>query len=159
MTAMPDIAAGIPHADHRGGRDLPFVTFIEGLDIQVLQADIKGGLWVVRARFLPGVTLPRHKHTGPVCALTNSGSWKYLEYPEVNVAGSYLFEPAGSIHTLHVPANNTEVTEAWFAINGANLNLNDKGDVDSVWDAKFVLEAYLGLCAQAGYPKPPVIVN
>jgi hypothetical protein len=28
--------------------------------------------------------------------VTFSGSWRYLEYPEVNTAGSYLFEPGES---------------------------------------------------------------
>ena len=37
-----------------------------------------------------------------------AGAWKYAEYPEVNRAGSYLFEPAGSIHTLTVLEDNTE---------------------------------------------------
>ena len=46
----------------------------------------------------------------------------------MNVAGSYLFEPAGSIHTLHVPDTNTEVTDVFFAIHGANLNLDDIKD-------------------------------
>ncbi len=89
--------------------------------------------------------------------MTFSGSWKYLEHPELNVAGSYLFEPAGSSHTLQVAATNTETTEAWFAIRGANLNLNAAGDVESVWDASFVRDTYLALCAQAGHSQPKVI--
>ena len=43
----------------------------------------------------------------------------------MNIAGSYLYEPAGSVHTLHVPATNTESTEVSFAIRGANLNLDE----------------------------------
>jgi len=89
--------------------------------------------------------------------VTFSGSWRYLEYLEVNTAGSYLYEPAGSQHTLHVPASNTEVTDIWFAIRGANLNLDEQGNVASVWDATFMVETYLGLCAEAGYGRPPVI--
>lgn len=149
--------ADIPSAHHRGANELPFVTFMEGLDIQLLQADVDTGLWVIRARFAAGITLPRHKHTGTVFAITTSGSWRYLEYPEVNTAGSYLFEPAGSTHTLHVPSTNTEITEVWFAIGGANLNLDENGNVDSVWDAKFILDTYIALCSQAGHPHPNLI--
>lgn len=47
----------------------------------------------------------------------------------MNIAGSYLYEPAGSVHTLHVPATNTESTEVSFAIRGANLNLDEQGNV------------------------------
>ncbi len=146
-----------PGALHRGERDLPFVTFFQGLDFQLLQANVETGLWVVRTRFQPDVTIATHRHTGEVFAITVSGSWRYLEYPEVNTAGSYLHEPAGSQHTLHVPASNTGVTDVWFAVRGANLNLDEQGNVASVWDATFMIETYLGLCAQAGHGRPPVI--
>ncbi|MBC7926931.1 MAG: 2,4'-dihydroxyacetophenone dioxygenase family protein [Bryobacteraceae bacterium] len=85
---------GIPAALHRAEKDLPFVEFQEGVDFQLLHVDVEAGTWVIRARFQPGVTIQRHKHTGEVFAFTLKGFWKYLEYPEVNVAGSYLYEPA-----------------------------------------------------------------
>ena len=69
----------------------------------------------------------------------------YLEYPEVNTAGSYLYEPAGSIHTLHVPPTNRETTGVWFAIRGANLNLDEQGNVESVWDAAFLIVSGRGV--------------
>lgn len=158
MTIASSSAASIlPPALHRGEDELPFVTFMEGLDIQLLQASVENGLWVVRTRFAPGVTLPRHKHTGEVFAVTFSGAWRYLEYPEINTAGSYLYEPAGSIHTLHTPPSNREVTDVWFAIRGANLNLDEQGNVASVWDAKYLIDVYVDLCRQAGHPRPAVI--
>ena len=147
----------IPTALHRGEDELPFVTIDEGVELQLLQVDIPNGLWVVRNRFQPGTSVQKHRHTGQVFAFTQSGSWKYAEYPEVNRAGSYLFEPAGSVHTLIVPDTNTEVTDVWFAIYGANLNLDAEGNVELVIDAQLVLDFYLGLCAGAGVPDPPVI--
>ena len=146
-----------PSALHRAQGYLPFVTFFDGLDFQLLQASVEHGLWVVRTRLKPGLTIPTHRHTGEVFAVTFSGSWRYLEYPEVNTAGSYLFEPAGSQHTLHALASNTEVTDVWFAIRGANLNLDEQGNVASVWDATFMIETYLDLCARAGHGRPAVI--
>jgi len=157
MSSMPMPKLELPTALHRAESDLPFVSLIEGLDFQLLQASVEQGLWVVRTRFAPGVTIATHRHTGEVFAVTFSGSWRYLEYPQVNTAGSYLYEPAGSQHTLHVPASNTEVTDVWFAIRGANLNLDEQGNVASVWDAGFMIETYFTLCAQAGYGRPPVI--
>jgi 2,4'-dihydroxyacetophenone dioxygenase len=148
---------GIPAALHRAEKDLPFVEYQEGVVFQLLQADVEAGLWVVRVRFQPGVTIQRHKHTGEVFAFTLKGSWNYLEYPEVNTAGSYLFEPAGSIHTLHVPASNSEVTDVWFAIRGANLNLDAAGNVESVLDAGAVLEIYRAQCEASGHAHPDVI--
>ena len=125
----------IPKALHRGESELPFVALGDGTHLQLLQVDVEAGLWVIRTRFEPGVTVPTHKHTGEVFAFTITGSWKYVEYPEVNVAGSYLYEPAGSIHTLTVPAENDGLTDVWFAIYGANLNLDADGNVESVIDA------------------------
>jgi len=148
---------GIAQALHRGENELPFVEFDPGVEMQVLQIDRASGLWVIRMRLQPGATLPTHRHGGEVFAFTLQGSWKYLEYPEVNVAGSYLYEPAGSTHTLHAPASNTEVTDVWFAIRGPNLNLDADGKVTLILDADLVLKVYLSRCRKLGLPAPNVI--
>ena len=151
--------SSIPRAMHVGEDELPFIALGDGTHLQLQQVDIEKGLWVVRTRFEPGVTIPTHKHTGEVFAVTFAGQWKYLEYPEVNRAGSFLYEPAGSIHTLTVPETNTEPTEVWFAIWGANLNLDANGNVEMVIDAQLVLNFYLAGAAAAGLPKPDVIIG
>jgi 2,4'-dihydroxyacetophenone dioxygenase len=147
----------IPKALHRGEQELPFVALGDGTHLQLLQVDVEAGLWVIRTKFEPGVVVPTHKHTGEVFAFTISGSWKYREYPEVNTAGSYLYEPAGSIHTLTVPAENDGLTDVWFAIYGANLNLDTDGNVESVIDAGLVRDSYFALCEANGHPRPDVI--
>ncbi len=147
----------IPKALHRGESDLPFVDLGDGSTLQLLQVDVEAGLWVIRTKFQPGMVVQTHKHTGEVFAFTISGSWKYKEYPEVNTAGSYLYEPAGSVHTLTVPEDNTEVTDVWFAIYGANLNLDADGNVETVIDAGTVRDFYLALCEADGHPRPNVI--
>jgi 2,4'-dihydroxyacetophenone dioxygenase len=157
MSSKPVPIPGIPAALHRGEEDIPFVKFDEGTDMQVLHVDIEGALWVIRTRIKPGTTVQRHKHTGEVFAFTIAGAWKYLEYPEINTAGSYLYEPAGSIHTLHVPEDNEGITDVWFAIRGANLNLDEEGNVESVLDAGAILETYLQLCDEQGFKRPPII--
>ena len=88
---------------------------------------------------------------------TSAGSWKYLEYPEINMAGLYLYEPAGSVHTLHFPDTNTEITDVSFVLHGANLNLDDEGNVESVLDASAALPVYCAGCRDAGLPHPNVI--
>ena len=144
---------------HRGESDLPVVALGDGTHIQVLHTDVEAGLWVIRTRFEPGVVIPTHRHTGPVHAFTIAGSWKYAEYPEVNTAGSYLFEPAGSVHTLTVPADNTDLTDVWFAIWGANLNLDAAGNVTDVLDAGTVRDGYIALCEANGFGRPDFIDN
>lgn len=157
MHAIAQTAEQHPEAHHRGRDELPYVTLMQGLEFKLLQVNMDTGLWVVQTRFAAGLTIPRHKHTGHVYAVTFSGSWQYLEYPEVKTAGSYLYEPAGSTHTLHVPASNTEPTEVWFAINGANLNLDENQNIESIWDPQFILALYLDECHKAGFPRPNVI--
>ena len=149
----------IPEAHHRGAEELPWAKFADGIKFQLLQIDIEGGLWVVRTIFDHGVTVPQHKHTGEVYAVTFSGAWKYLEYPKtVNRAFSYLYEPAGSIHTLttDVP-DSSGPTDIWFAIRGANLNLDREGEVESIVDASSILSLYQKECEEAGCPVPDVI--
>jgi 2,4'-dihydroxyacetophenone dioxygenase len=148
---------GIPAALHRGETELPFVEFEPGVEMQVLQVDIPSGLWVIRMRMQPGATLPTHRHGGEVYAFTVAGAWKYLEYPEVNRAGSYLYEPAGSIHTLQALPTNTEVTDVWFAIRGPNLNLDAAGGVTLILDAGLVLRVYQSKCRKLGLARPAVI--
>ena len=150
--------AAAPTAIHRGEDELPFVELDDGGSLQLLQVDLTQGLWILRMRWPAGMVLQTHKHTGCVFAFTQSGRWHYLESPEVNTAGSYLFEPAGSIHTLTVPADNTEVTDVWFAVYGANLNLDADGNVESVSDAETILRSYRSRCRKMGVDDPPVIL-
>lgn len=124
---------------------MPFID--EGcMKVQLMQVDIEAAKYVIRTLFSPGTTVQKHKHTGEIYAFTYSGSWYYKEYPgDINVNGSYLYEPAGSTHTIHVPHSNTEDTEICFVMNGANLNLDADGNVESVLDAEVVLELYTSM--------------
>ena len=148
-----------PTAIHRADDALPFITFADGTGMKLVQVDLAQGIWVVRSRFKAGTTQLTHRHTGHVYAFTLSGSWWYLESPDaVNTAGSYLFEPAGSVHTLHVPETNTEDTDVWFTIHGANLDLDADGRVVNVTDAHNALSYYRYYCAKHhGIDDPPVV--
>ncbi|MEX2294641.1 MAG: 2,4'-dihydroxyacetophenone dioxygenase family protein [Acidimicrobiales bacterium] len=151
-------AVDLPTTILRHESELPFVALGDGSTLQLLQVDVDQGLWVIRTKFAAGMTVDTHKHTGSVLAYTMSGSWKYLEYPgDINRAGSYLFEPAGSVHTLHVPEDNDEVTDVFFAIHGANLNLDAAGNVTTVIDAGGIRDFYFAMCEAEGHGRPPVI--
>ncbi|WP_313549808.1 2,4'-dihydroxyacetophenone dioxygenase family protein [Pseudomonas sp.] len=164
LTARPLKPAktqGIPEALHIGTEVRPFARDFgaPGVNLQLLQADIEGNTFAVRIRFAPGVQLPPHHHTGVVYAYTISGEWYYLEYSDSpkNRAGSYLFEPPGSIHTLKVSDNNTEVTDVIFIITGAMLILDDKGCVIQVLDAASHIGDWAESLKEQGDPVPEVI--
>ena len=146
---------GVTHAMHVGESDLPFVDIGDGSSIQLLHVDLTQGLWVVRTRFKPDYKVDTHYHTGTVMAITLEGSWYYAEYPEtLNTKGSYLFEPAHSVHTLIV----SEEADVFFAINGANINMDKDGNILSVVDASFILNSYRMLCSMQGLSTEKLIV-
>jgi 2,4'-dihydroxyacetophenone dioxygenase len=148
ITTMNDAIAHAPTAEHIGDADLPWVSShrMDGVEIKVVTAKVKEGIWIVR-------------NTGQVHAFTLSGAWGYRESEYLNTAGSFLYEPAGSIHTLYVPESNTEVTDIWFAIWGANLNMDAAGDIESVTDAESILDFYRRACAKIGVENPPVLTD
>ena len=149
-------AVGIPTAVHIGSEELPFADIGDGSKLKVIMVDPAQELWIIENVFMAGYQVQRHKHTGPVYAFTTSGAWRYKEYPDdVNRAGSFLFEPANSVHTLEILEDDTHV---WFQIYGANLNLDADGEIESVSDGPHTLEVYLSLCEQAGLPRPNVFV-
>ena len=152
MTAMQTE----PEAIHIGANDLPFVEIGNGNKLKVLMVDEGQGLWIVENVFQKGFDVQTHKHTGPVYGYTVSGAWKYKEYDYVNRAGSFLFEPAGSVHTLECIEDDTQV---WFQMYGSNLNLDADGNIDSVSDGAGTLAAYYALCEAQGLPRPNVVVR
>ena len=145
-----------PHAIHLGANDLPFVEIGDGNKLKVIQVDVGEGLWIVENIFQAGYAVQTHRHTGPVYAYTVSGAWKYREYDYVNRAGSFLYEPAGSMHTLEAIEDDTQV---WFQMYGSNLNLDADGNIESVFDGPGTLEVYLALAEAEGFPPPNVLIG
>jgi 2,4'-dihydroxyacetophenone dioxygenase len=145
-----------PTAVHLGLDDIPWVDIGEGNKMRLPLVKEREGLWIIENIFMNGFSAQKHKHTGPIYAYTSSGGWKYAEYDYVNRAGSFLYEPAGSIHTLQCIEDGTRV---WFQMYGSNLNLADDGSIDSVTDGASALAAYFALCEAQGHPRPNVIVD
>ncbi|MGW1915739.1 2,4'-dihydroxyacetophenone dioxygenase family protein [Streptomyces sp. NPDC002076] len=107
-----------------------------GIHIQTLRLDPERGEWVFLATLAPGCKLPLHYHTGPAQVWTVQGRWVYHEYPDQpQTAGSYLYEPGGSVHTFYCPEDNTEDTVALAWIEGAQVSFNEDGTFHSVMDS------------------------
>lgn len=141
------------------GTELPYADTGTGVDLKILRCDAPSGVWVIQNRFAPGVRLQRHKHTGTVEGFTLGGRWHYLEYDFYSEPGSYIHEPAGSVHTLDVPADNTGLTEVLFVIEGVLLNLDDDDNVESVSDGPGTLEAYYLMLEAAGIARPDGVIT
>jgi 2,4'-dihydroxyacetophenone dioxygenase len=140
--------------------DIPLIqnTVAPGIHLQVLRLDFEHNEWVVLVTFAPGTSLPLHFHTGPMEVYTLKGRWVYSEYPDQpQTAGSYLYEPGGSAHTLYVPEGNTDDTVLFVRVSGANINFDDNGIFNSILDAvniRFIAEA---LSADQDLPAPRYI--
>jgi 2,4'-dihydroxyacetophenone dioxygenase len=137
----------IPPAFAVASDDLPFVDDwlgIKGVRLKLLMADIEGGRFTVQIRFAPGLQMPPHKHTGEVHAYTLEGEWYYLEYDGQarSKAGSYLYEPPGSTHTLKIADHNAGETDVVFVVYGALLHLDETGAVAAIGDAESHLRDY-----------------
>ncbi|WP_430461465.1 2,4'-dihydroxyacetophenone dioxygenase family protein [Thalassolituus sp. LLYu03] len=131
---------------------------LPGVDVYPLFLDPENGVWVIRAKFQPGLTLPKHFHTGVVHFYTLSGRWNYLEYPDQpQTAGSYLYEPGGSIHTFHCPADS-EGADGFMVIEGANINFDADGNfvniMDAGWIEQMIIQAAKAQGINARYIKP-----
>ncbi|MFC3241232.1 2,4'-dihydroxyacetophenone dioxygenase family protein [Gordonia humi] len=129
------------------------------MSIQLPVADIEGGFLVVNTRFAPGTVLPTHLHTGAVHGYTTKGSWHYREYgaASMNTPGSYIYEPAGSTHTL--VASTEEVTEALFIIHGAFLNYDEDGNYVGHFDAAVTRKVYVDTLEQQGDEIPDFVIG
>lgn len=124
---------------------------LPGVHITPCFLDPENGTWVLYARFDPNTLLPRHFHTGTVHFLTTAGSWAYVEYPDdVQTAGSYLYEPAGSIHTFQT----TEGTEGFMVVQGANVNFADDDTFVNIMDAGWIEQTLHKVAADNGQPVP-----
>lgn len=152
----------VPESFHADATTLPWADGWAGdpdIRLQLLMADVEGGRFAVRMKFQPGVQVFPHKHTGEVHAFTQAGEWWYLEYPDspTNRAGSYLFEPPGSTHTLKVADDAVGETDVLFVIYGAMLHLDQAGNVVAVTDAESVLREYPQLLRQQGKQLPGAV--
>ncbi len=144
---------------HVGAADLPFAEAGDGSAIQLLHVDLNSNLWISTIRLPSNYQVVKHYHTGHVYGVTFKGRWYYAESPQaVNSPGSYLFEPAGSVHTLCTPADQEGETLVWFAVHGSNVNLDAEGKVISVMDARLALELYRGYCTAFGLDSSKLIV-
>ncbi len=102
---------------------------IPGMKLWPLFLDPENGTYVLYAKYAPGTIMPPHFHTGPVHFFTTKGKWNYIEYPkDPQTAGSYLYEPTATVHSLCVPEDAEEEMEGFMVVSGANVNFDTDGN-------------------------------
>jgi 2,4'-dihydroxyacetophenone dioxygenase len=150
----------VPTARHVNTETLPWVTHPGfNAEIRILQASLDPDFYVIHSLFGPGLRVPTHRHLGPVHGWTMRGSWVYVENDWVATAGSYVYEPADSIHTLYVPEDNDGPTETIFVICGGIEYLDEDGAVIAVSNAPTMLQSYFDAVEAAGLPRPEGLIT
>lgn len=129
--------------------DIPWVPQEPGRWFKPLHFLTDSGTWINLVRMEPGRQIRRHVHAGgAVHAYVLQGSWRYLEHEWTAGPGSYVFEPAGGVHTLEVLGDETMVT--LFIVNGVIQYLDDDGRVVQQDDLQTRRRLYLEFCREEG---------
>lgn len=87
---------------------------------------VSQGYYVNLLRVRKAGVLSRHRHAGPVHAVTLRGRWRYLEHDWEAVPMSYAFEPPGETHTLVVP-DDVEEMITLFHVTGGYVYVDPDG--------------------------------
>lgn len=111
----------------------------ESVSFRPLLLSVSQGYFVNILRVRKSGILSRHRHAGPVHALTLKGRWHYLEHSWWAEEGGYSFEPPGDIHTLEVPEDVEEMVTL-FHVTGAYIYVDPDGTPNGVEDVFTKLE-------------------
>lgn len=111
-----------------------------GISFRPLLFSVSQGYFVNLLRVQRSGILSRHRHTGPVHAITMKGRWHYLEHEWWAEEGGYSYEPSGDIHTLEVPEGVEEMITL-FHVTGAYVYVDPEGRPEAVEDVFSKLES------------------
>ena len=137
--------------------ELPWAELAPGIEMKVLRTGVGTDRYTLMNRFAPGTVLPKHYHHGEVHAWTIEGTWGYLEYDWSANAGDYIYEPAGSIHTLAVPEDSAVPAVVQFVIEKGLDFLDDDGNAFHVENAETITQLYVDCLAAAGIERPAIL--
>ena len=110
-----------------------WVPQFEDVTFKPLILNVTAGYFVNLLRVRKSGVLSRHRHSGPVHAITLRGEWHYLEHDWIAKTGDYVFEPPGETHTLVVPDHVTEMITL-FHVTGGYVYVDPVGNALSYED-------------------------
>jgi 2,4'-dihydroxyacetophenone dioxygenase len=113
---VPDIFVG--SAMQLDGDEREWVPQSDTVAFKPLVLNVSQGYYINILRVRSSGVLSRHRHSGPVHAITLRGKWRYLEHDWIALPGDYAFEPPGETHTLVVPDDVTEMATLFHVTGG-----------------------------------------
>lgn len=135
---------------------LPWVPQSDGVWFKPLRLSPSTGTWTNLLRVARRGVISVHRHPFPVEAWVLRGSWRYLEHSWTARSGSYVYEPAGDVHTLVTDSDDEMVT--LFSMYGPIEYLADDGSVTFTETAQTKLDKYLAHCETHGLSPAAVVV-
>ena len=127
--------------------DVPWIPYVEGVDVKPLRLNRKTGLWVNLTRVVGSGTVSRHYHGSAVVGYVLEGEWRYIERDWVARKGMMIWEPPGDIHTL---VTGPEGTTTLFLMEGPLFYLNDDDQVIAFDDVLTFTKMYQEYCQAHG---------
>jgi 2,4'-dihydroxyacetophenone dioxygenase len=124
--AVPDDLVLLGALDIDGGDERLWVPQSPDVTFRPLLLSVSQGYFVNILRVRRSGILSRHRHAGPVHALTLRGRWHYLEHDWWAEPGAYSYEPPGDVHTLEVPDGVEEMTTL-FHVTGGYVYVDPEG--------------------------------
>lgn len=125
------------------------------IEMQLIRCSRLRNVYASMVRWPAGTTMPRHYHTGGVHSYTFRGRWRYLEHDWVATAGSYVYEPIGTTHTLVVDQD----VEALFIVEGGMIWYGPDGKMQRYETAGAMHELISAALAAQGLELPDIVVQ
>ena len=134
---------------------IPWVPQGDGVWFKPLRLCPESGSWTNLLRVTKQGTVSLHRHRAAVEAWVVSGQWRYLERDWVARAGTYVFEPAGDVHTLVNTGQEEMVT--LFVMHGPIEYIGPNGETIFTETAETKFSRYSDYCQEKGIPLAPIV--
>jgi hypothetical protein len=132
---------------------LDWIPLREGVSFRPLRFTATG--YCLQLRVEPGTTIPRHRHTGEVHALTLSGRRELIETREIAGPGTFVYEPAGNADSWRCFGDAPCINQ--ITLTGRIEYVDADGSVREQSDAGTARRQYLDWCRHRGMAPDPAL--
>jgi 2,4'-dihydroxyacetophenone dioxygenase len=143
------------HDQLRDPETIAWVPQAEGVFFRPLRICPREGRWTNLLRVTRRGTINLHRHLAAVEAWVIQGEWRYVERDWVARPGTYVFEPAGDIHTLVNTGQDEMVT--LFSMHGPIEYIGANGETTFTETAETKLSKYVDFCRDNSIPLASIV--
>jgi quercetin dioxygenase-like cupin family protein len=154
---MRDVSA-LGNLSHSQLDDIPWARMERPygtVEMRLIRCSPVRNTYTNMVRWPAGMVLPTHLHLSGVHSFTFSGRWHYREHDWWATAGSYVYEPTGTVHTLEV----VEDVEALFMVDGTIVWYDSDGRPAVFSEAADLLDDVTKALVAQGLTLPDIVVQ